>query len=140
MAMKMIANHGTEEIPSSESTGEEELESVRRIDGCINCGEEREIAAHGLCFKCYRKKERDDDRKFAGVDRHNPGLNKEHTKLLRGFTQVMVGLSDLGVSEADVLSVRRILEPYLVLVANFLALASERCRATLKRLGRSYEP
>jgi hypothetical protein len=38
----------------------------------------------------------------------------------------MVGLSDLGVSEADVLSVRRILEPYLVLVANFLALASDR--------------
>jgi hypothetical protein len=30
------------------------------------------------------------------------------------------------VSETDVLSVRRILEPYLVLVANFLALASDR--------------
>jgi len=31
---------------------------VRRLDSCINCGDEREITAHGLCFKCYRAEER----------------------------------------------------------------------------------
>lgn len=75
---------------------------MRREDGCLNCGEVREIAAYGLCFRCYRRKDRAKDRQFAAVDHHNPGLRKEHQKLLRGFTSVMVGFSNLGVSKSDV--------------------------------------
>jgi len=91
----------------------------------VNCGEEREIAAHGLCFKCYRREDRAKDRKFAGTDRHNPGLRNEHKKLFRGFARVMSGLSDLGVSRSDVLTIRRVMEPYLLPISSFLALAPD---------------
>ena len=101
------------------------MHTTRKIEGCLNCGEVREIAAHGFCFKCYRKKEREDDQRFAAADRHNPGIRKEHKQALRGFTSVMVGLSELGVSQGDVLAIRRVLEPYLAPIANFLTLAPE---------------
>lgn len=83
------------------------------------------MAAHGLCFRCYRKKKREDDSRFNGVDRHNPGIRKEHKRALRGFTNVMVGLGELGVSWDDVLAIRRVIEPYLSLIANLLTLADE---------------
>ena len=92
----------------------------RKTDGCTNCGEIREIAAHGLCFKCYRRDERAGDRAFATVDRHDPGIRREHKKLFRGFTNMMVGLSDLGVSNPDVLRIRRIIDAYLRPIAEFL--------------------
>jgi hypothetical protein len=98
---------------------------MRRTDGCVQCGEVREIAGKGLCFKCYRQAERAADRQFAGVDRHNPGIRREHKKVFRGFTAVMAGLSDLGVELNDALAIRRILEPYIVLIAKFLAPAPE---------------
>jgi hypothetical protein len=101
------------------------MHGTRKVDGCLNCGETREIAAHGLCFTCYRREDRANNRQFAMVDRHNPGLRKEHKKLFRGFTNVMAGLSDLGVSKADVLAIRRMLDPYVVCIAEFLAPASD---------------
>jgi hypothetical protein len=85
---------------------------MRKTATCLNCGEPREIAAYGLCFKCYRKQDRADDRKFAVVDRHSPAVRREHKKLFRGFTAVMIGLSDLEVQEKDVLVIRQLLEPY----------------------------
>jgi hypothetical protein len=98
---------------------------MRREDGCINCGEVREIAAHGLCFTCYRRQERADDRGFAAVDLHNPGIHREQKKLFRGFTAVMAGLSDLGVQKEDVLTIRRMLDPYVARIAEFLGPAFE---------------
>ena len=95
---------------------------MRRTDGCINCGEVREIAAHGLCFTCYRQRERADR---ISVDRHNPGVRREHRKLFRGFAAVMSGLSDLGVSKTDVLAIRRLLEAYLAPIFEFLAGAQQ---------------
>jgi hypothetical protein len=101
------------------------MHDTRKIQSCLNCGEVREIAAHGLCFKCYRREDRAKDREFAGADRHNPGLRKEHKKIFRGFATVMGGLSDLGLSRGDVLAIRRVMEPYLAPIANFLALTPE---------------
>ena len=98
---------------------------MRKKEGCVNCGELREIAAHGLCFKCYRQRERASDRPLGSVDRHNPGIRREHKKLFRGFTSVMTGLSDLGVSKEHVLSIRTTIEPYLVPIARFLALPAD---------------
>ena len=92
----------------------------RKSESCVNCGEIREVAAHGLCFKCYRKDERADDRTFATVDRHNPAIRREHKKLFHGFTSLMVGLSDLGVSHPDVIRIRGIIDPYLMPIAKFL--------------------
>jgi hypothetical protein len=100
--------------------------SMRREDSCINCGEVREIAAHGLCFKCYRKEERTKDQQCSAVDRHNPGIRREHKKLFRGFTSVMTALSDLGVQRSDVLAIRKTIEPYLGPIANFLAPATDK--------------
>jgi hypothetical protein len=94
----------------------------RRRDRCINCGEFGNIAAHGLCYCCYRRDERvDDDRLAITVDRHSPALRKEHKKLLRAFAAVMGGLSDLGVQRSEVLKIRQMLEPYLLLIGEYLA-------------------
>jgi hypothetical protein len=101
------------------------MKRTRRTDGCMNCGETREMAAHGLCFKCYRQEERDDDERFAGVDRNNPGVRREHKKLFRGFTSVMTGLSDLSVQESAVLTIRRMLDPYVAPIAEFLSPKAE---------------
>ncbi len=94
----------------------------RRTDGCMNCGEVREMAGHGLCFRCYRAEERADDKQVANVDRHNPGVRRERKKLFRGLTAAMVGLSDLGVSNSDAFAIRRIIDPYLTAIAAFLSL------------------
>lgn len=98
---------------------------MRRTESCINCGEIREIAAHGLCFACYRRKERADDRRYSEVDRHAPGIRREHKKLLRGFAGVMSGLGDLGISSDDVITIRRTIEPYLGPIAKFLVVTAE---------------
>jgi hypothetical protein len=78
-----------------------------------------------LCFKCYRQQERAADQQLAGVDRHNPGIRREHKKLFRGFANAMNGLSDLGVSKTDVLKIRGILGAYLDPIAEFLSPAQE---------------
>ena len=102
---------------------------MRRTDGCLNCGETREIAAHGLCFACYRRNKRAADNQFIRGDRHNPGVRREHKKLLRGFASVICGLADLGATTEDVLAIRRIIEPYLEPVTKFLALKSEKTQS-----------
>jgi hypothetical protein len=94
---------------------------MRRTDGCISCGETREIAGRGLCFMCYRRAERAEQRESLEIDRHTPGVRKEHAKIFRGFIRVMSGLSDLGVSRALVLEIRRLIEPYLSPISVFLA-------------------
>ena len=98
---------------------------MRKIDSCTNCGEIRRMAAHDLCFKCYRRVERASDRQFAGVDRHTPAIRREHKKLFRGFTAVMTGLSDLGISKDDVFTIRQTIEPYLTPIAKFLTVTPE---------------
>jgi|SRR6516162_3313024 hypothetical protein len=92
---------------------------MRKTESCLNCGEEREIAAHGLCFRCYRKKERAGERQL--VDRHGPAIRREHKDLLRGFQSLMVGLSDLRVAASDVAKIRQLVDPYLVPIAKFLS-------------------
>jgi hypothetical protein len=84
----------------------------------MNCGETREIAARGRCFRCYRAYER--DRNAVASERHTPALRKEHTKLLNGLTKVMSGLQALGVGGADVQAIRSLLSPYLEPVAHLL--------------------
>lgn len=54
-------------------------------------------------------------------DRWSPGIPKQAKKLFRGFTAVMGGLSDIGASKGDVHEVRRIIEPYLAPIAEYLS-------------------
>jgi hypothetical protein len=95
---------------------------MRKVDSCMNCGEQRELAAHGLCFKCYRNTERARQRATEAelTDRHNPGIRKQHKQLFRGLASIMSGLSDVQASKSDVLAVRSIISPYLEPIAQYL--------------------
>jgi hypothetical protein len=97
----------------------------RRIDRCLNCGEVRELAAHGLCFACYRRDARAQVRPELNVDRHSPGIRKEQKKLIKAFATLMGGLADLGVSKDDVLRVQAITAPYLITVLQYLQLEDQ---------------
>src|SRR5437870_1023616 len=96
---------------------------MRRVDACMNCGENRELAAHGLCFNCYRKRERTIRREAEGiVDRHTPGIRREQKRLLKAYTMIMTALGDIGVSSADVTKVQELLGPYLSMVDRFVVI------------------
>lgn len=92
----------------------------RPIDICAECGQEQEIAAHGLCFGCYRRLERKRKRQIAGVDRHNPALRPEHKRLFRGFNAIMAGIADLRISQADAMAMRELIGPYVTPVEKYL--------------------
>jgi hypothetical protein len=88
----------------------------------MNCGETNDIAAHGMCYRCYRRWQREKERQQDGqrVDRHATGRHKRETKLLNGFATTMKGLTALGVSDTDRLKIRAMLEPYLAPVKHLL--------------------
>src|SRR5438477_145298 len=92
---------------------------MRKTAQCMNCGEVREIAAHGLCFTCYRRSERRVDR---SVDRHSPGIRRDDFRLVSSYCQILKALSSIGVGQADVEQVRRILAPYLEPIAPLLTI------------------
>lgn len=92
---------------------------MRRIDGCINCLEEREIAAHGLCFKCYRAAERAQDKNTV-IDRHTGAIQKDRLRLFRAYSEVIVGLGKLRVNKRDLKTVIRVLRPYFAPIGEML--------------------
>ncbi len=85
---------------------------ARRLDRCRRCGEVREIAARGLCFRCYRREARATERALT-IDRDAPGIRREQKRIIRAYAQVMSGLADLGVSQEAVREVLTTLSPYL---------------------------
>jgi len=64
----------------------------------MNCKDEREIVAHGLCQKCYRRIDREI---AAQIDRHSGAINKERQRLFAAHAQLMSVFAKLGVSAAD---------------------------------------
>jgi hypothetical protein len=96
---------------------------VRRLDSCINCGEEREIAAHGLCFKCYRAAERAQkapDPVWASLG--NGYLLREQKRALTVVTGILKAISDCpAVEESDRKQIQNILRPYLDKLAECFA-------------------
>jgi hypothetical protein len=86
--------------------------TARREAECQECREVRELATKTECYRCYRARKRSDE---AGrvVDHHNPGLRREHQKLLDGFHKIMSGARALGLSQADTLRVRGFIAPYV---------------------------
>jgi hypothetical protein len=94
---------------------------MRKLEQCINCGEERELAAFHLCFKCYRQRER----AFSSgpVDRHTAVITKERQKLFLAYAQLMTSLAKLGVNKTDVESVVEIVRPYLTPISEQLRFA-----------------
>jgi len=89
----------------------------------MNCGENRELAAHGLCFTCYRRTERTIRCEAEGiVDRHTPGIRREQKRLIKAYTTIMSALADIGVSSEDVSKVQELLGPYLSIVDRFVVI------------------
>jgi hypothetical protein len=94
---------------------------MRKIESCLNCGEEREIAAKGFCFKCYRQQERSLSRGL--VDRRSGAITRERQKLFAAYASLMVSLGRLGVAKPDIEDVIEIVRPYLVPISEQLRFA-----------------
>ena len=97
---------------------------MRRLDGCINCQEVREIAAHGLCFKCYRAAERAQkatpDPVWARLG--NGYLLREQKKALTVVTGILKAIADCpAVEENDRTQIQNILRPYFDKLAECFA-------------------
>jgi len=98
---------------------------MRRVGICSECGESREMATSHLCFACYRRAERAEERAASAVvDRHSTSIRREHKRALRAFAQVMAGLADLGVSKQDLVEIKEIITPYLQPLMEYFPTAS----------------
>ena len=98
---------------------------MRKVDGCVQCGEQRDIAARGLCFTCYRRWERAQTPFAPAIDRHSSAIRKHEQKLYAAYSQVMIGLGKLGLSGQHVQEVIRVIRPYLEPIASQLRLSGE---------------
>jgi hypothetical protein len=78
------------------------------------------MAAHGLCFACYRSNGRAQQHAERQVDRHNPAIRREHKKLFSAYGKLMGALSDIGLTRGDVMEVKQIIQPYLVPIQEYL--------------------
>ncbi len=65
--------------------------TVRKYTACVECGETREIAAHGLCFACYRQNVRDHQR---------PRTLTQH-QLVRSYFRISQSMNDARVSDDE---------------------------------------
>ncbi len=90
----------------------------RTIGTCLNCQETRELVK-GVCFTCYRRREREQERDVpwaadVQADRHNRNILKQQGKWRKSLTAVIGGLDNLVdlISEEDYADFRRLLQPY----------------------------
>ncbi len=97
-------------------------DNQRKTAPCMNCGEEREIAAHGLCFTCYRREERAGDNPWAAADKHNRGALKTQRKLRKVVTTILNAVDEGAelLMDQDVAGIRSILRPYFMRMAEGL--------------------
>jgi hypothetical protein len=90
----------------------------------MNCGDIREIAAHGLCFKCYRAAERaqkaTSDPVWARLG--NGSLLREQKRALTVVTGILKVIADCpAIEESDRKQIQNILRPYLDKLAECFA-------------------
>jgi hypothetical protein len=88
----------------------------------MNCGETREIAAHGLCFKCYRQEERRlADDLWARPDPNAKELAKTQRKSRKALMKMMDALEEIEsgklVPQETVEAWRRLLRPEVERIA-----------------------
>jgi hypothetical protein len=81
----------------------------------MNCGEEREMAAHGLCFKCYRAEERAIENPWGAADKHSRVQLKAQGVLRKAVTSILnaVDAAIDYLAETDVTTIRNICGGYL---------------------------
>jgi hypothetical protein len=89
---------------------------MRRIQRCMNCGDERDIVAHGLCSMCYQRRWREQqERELVLPDRSQRRYvaerNKDHG-LLVGIVKLVDEAKCL--SDQDRLIIKAIIQPHLL--------------------------
>jgi hypothetical protein len=103
----------------------------RSIKVCANpeCGETREIAAHGLCFKCYRTEERKREREnaddlWARPDSNAKDVRIAQRKTRKGLMKMMDAIEEIEecklVPAATLEEWRRLLRPEVARIARSL--------------------
>jgi len=104
----------------------------RTVAVCTNCGEEREIAAHGLCFKCYRADERDKQlstETWMKSDKHSKDMRQAQKKTRKALMKMMDALEEIQAASlvpgSTIDEWRRLLQPEVARIAFSLATASE---------------
>ena len=88
----------------------------------MNCGETREIAAHGLCFKCYRQEERRlADDLWTRPDANAKDLAKTQRKTRKALMKMMDSLEEIDsgklVPQETVEAWRKLLRPEVERIA-----------------------
>lgn len=95
---------------------------ARSIKACMNCGETREIAAHGLCFRCYRQEDRKlADDLWARPDPNAKELAKTQRKTRKALMKMMEALEEIEsgklVPQETVEAWRKLLRPEVERIA-----------------------
>jgi hypothetical protein len=95
---------------------------VRSIKACMNCGETREIAAHGLCFTCYRREERKlVDDLWTRPDPAAKELAKTQRKTRKALMKMMDALEEIEsgklVPQETIEAWRKLLRPEVERIA-----------------------
>ncbi len=80
--------------------------AARKYTACVECGDPREIAAHGLCFRCYHRQRR--------ADVHDPQYGKQTARAACALLGRVFVL--LQTADADEQAILKILRPYLAVV------------------------
>lgn len=99
---------------------------MRRIDNCMNCGDERELVSHGLCAGCYMKQRREaekrDEPSWASPDRSERRYIAERNKMLINLTKIVKIVDETPcLSPEDGLAIKTVIRPYLLERAESLA-------------------
>jgi hypothetical protein len=87
----------------------------RTTSECAECGEVREIAAQGLCFRCYRRDERNRKALWARPESHAIDLARNQRKTRKALMKIMDALDEIEsghlVSDTTVEAWRNLLRP-----------------------------
>ena len=94
----------------------------------MNCRAEGTIAAHGLCYTCYRAADRAAENPWATADKHNRQTIKAREKLMKCITRMLADASAAVQTalfeDEDADAIRRILRPYFQQLLNALPTVS----------------
>jgi hypothetical protein len=92
---------------------------MRRIDKCMNCGDQRELVAHGLCARCYmgqrREAEKRDEPSWASPDRSERRYIAERNKMLVNLTKINKLVDETPcLSPEDAQAIKTVIRPYML--------------------------
>jgi hypothetical protein len=100
---------GTDEKNKVFPKGESKMYQQKRpTTQCLNCQEEKEIHAHGLCINCYRADARAHQR-AEDTQAANRHVRKERKRLLKAYSGIMTNCVEVGVTASDIKAIKKLL-------------------------------